>query len=788
MRRFVTALSVAALAFGFVAQTAPAAAVTGFDSAYSGESAFLTLNPGQTGTFTVFFANTGTATWVNGTSTQVDLAACLEDKVTCDQQDAGEAPYNAGWKSATRYATATQSTVSPGQIATFNYSVTVPSNGSGLHRFNGALVLSVSGADIHNEGYYQEIQVVAPTASGINVTPDFLQANTASAAAGLANENRGVREYTVTLGPEVPIPVRIAIFSAACVTGPIATATYRFNDSNGDRKADDSACNTKTDAFIQQVNGLTIGGQQINVEASPPQGSNKITFSLNYRGTSNAQVKPVVWKDANGDTLVELDTPPCCGAADTNLQARAVTGAGKNTEAVGVGGETDWNQPGATLGSYSCSGAAASSAAAAALTNEGRVRFVDTTLNYADVTYTVAGTLVEYRFDLKTIDQFLYMNTSQDTNTSFGAAGPGLTITQFKQSISPRDRVTINYNPDPGAQSSWTFCADRPDRPATLTASITDAPSSTGSIFAQQAENCVTNCSTGTAETATAQTTAARGSTQDADTDVDDVILTFAPAPNPCVKSYFVFRQISSDSGINWQQTEVVTANGRVTNAGDTTVNVYDLDVPAGFHRWGVVSKVDDVDTTTATTIDCGNGAIDASATGDATGSTKSGSAVRYSNALTTMTPVGATTGAPQSNDMFISKSGGLNAQLDTGDIFKIVFSQIMNTDSTGKVIQFKDGDGTTMTLRCDGNAAPNSGDYGAICNFNTADENVKGTTYVAGRVATVTIVGTNTPATSGTTTGMQYPTSAIDQGGWVNTEAKQWDIASSPDKTLEQP
>jgi len=169
MRRIITAITAVALALSLAASAAPAnAAVPGYDSAYAGESAFLTLAPGQSGTFTVFFANTGTTSWVRGTASQVDLAACLENKTTCNAQDASEAPFNSGWLSATRYATHTQTTVAPGQIGTFTYNVMAPATATaGTYRFNGALVLASTGADIHNEGYYQDVTIAAVVAAQV---------------------------------------------------------------------------------------------------------------------------------------------------------------------------------------------------------------------------------------------------------------------------------------------------------------------------------------------------------------------------------------------------------------------------------------------------------------------------------------------------------------------------------------------------------------------------------------------------------------------------------------------
>jgi hypothetical protein len=118
------------------------------------------ISPGQTLNFQVFFANTGTTTWSRGTGTQVDLAACLEDKTTCNAQDATEASWNSGWLSSTRYASTVQTTTAPGALGTFSYNITAPANvTAGTYRFNGDLVLSSTGEKIHPDGYYQDATV-----------------------------------------------------------------------------------------------------------------------------------------------------------------------------------------------------------------------------------------------------------------------------------------------------------------------------------------------------------------------------------------------------------------------------------------------------------------------------------------------------------------------------------------------------------------------------------------------------------------------------------------------------
>jgi uncharacterized repeat protein (TIGR01451 family) len=158
--RLLRILALVALVLAFM--PAPAVAVTGYDSAYAGESAFVTISPGETANFQVFFMNTGTLTWTRGTDTQVDLAACLSDKVTCNAQDPADAPWNSGWMSTVRYATTTQAAVAPRAVSTFSYNIKAPSNATaGTNRFNGDLVVARTGERIHPEGYFQDATIEA---------------------------------------------------------------------------------------------------------------------------------------------------------------------------------------------------------------------------------------------------------------------------------------------------------------------------------------------------------------------------------------------------------------------------------------------------------------------------------------------------------------------------------------------------------------------------------------------------------------------------------------------------
>jgi hypothetical protein len=181
------------IVFGlFVVFSSDAQAVIGYDSQYVGESAFIDLLPGQTGTFTVFFANIGSTAWAQGTATQVKLAACRDDKVTCNVVPE-EAAFNDGtWYSPTAYATQTQVRVEPNTIGTFFYRVKAPTSmtQATLARFNGDLALVSTGQMLHQEGYYQDANVKGSSAggggSGTGATVACTGADSCDSVAGVA--------------------------------------------------------------------------------------------------------------------------------------------------------------------------------------------------------------------------------------------------------------------------------------------------------------------------------------------------------------------------------------------------------------------------------------------------------------------------------------------------------------------------------------------------------------------------------------------------------------------------
>lgn len=270
----VTALAVvASLLAGAAGQ---AAAVTGYDSAYFGESAFLTLGPGQSGQFAVGFNNTGSTGWLTGSASQVDLAICLPDKVTCNTTSPNAA-FAQGWLSATDYATTSTTYVGPGQTGYFVYNVTVPAAAApGTYRFNGDLALHGTASMIHPQGYYQDVQVPnvgAPAKLGCTAAPTSIvrgstQTSTVTVTVQDANGNRVTTNngttITVSQAGSPADAVGTITPNAAAVHGQSSTTTTT-NGVATYTLSSDAATVSGTDQLSAASAGGFLTGCLVNV-------------------------------------------------------------------------------------------------------------------------------------------------------------------------------------------------------------------------------------------------------------------------------------------------------------------------------------------------------------------------------------------------------------------------------------------------------------------------------------------------------------------------------------------
>jgi len=314
MRRIVTAISAAALAFSLVASATPAnAAVAGYDSAYLGQSDWLVRSPGQTGSWTVIFQNTGTTTWTRGTSTEVEFAACLEDKVTCNAQDASEAGFNNGWLSATRYADMNQTAVDPGQAASFTVNITVPSSQpGGTHHFNGAVVKADTGADIRNEGAFFDV-LVTGAATGGAATITSLSPTTGSTNGGTAVTITGTNFVCTPATPTVTFDTSAATVTSCGSTTITATTpahaagSVNVTVTNQGAAASNAVTFVYADTTRPTYNSVTVAGNIATVTFSEAVCRNAVFVAGDWTATVNGVAN-----------VVTGDSVPACNSTFTN--------------------------------------------------------------------------------------------------------------------------------------------------------------------------------------------------------------------------------------------------------------------------------------------------------------------------------------------------------------------------------------------------------------------------------------------------------------------------------------
>lgn len=319
MRKIAVAFTAMTLALSMLAQSVPAMAAAGYDSSYAGESAFVSLAPGQSNEFQVFFANTGTTTWTVGSTTEVDLAACLEDKVTCNAQDATEAPWNSGWKSATRYATSTQTSVAPGSIATFKYTVMAPAGvAAGTYNFNGDLVVATTGEKVHPEGYYQSATVGAGSGAAVitSLTP-----STGSANGGTSVAIAGTGFVCTPAFPSVTFGANTAAVTSCGTTALTATSpagavgTANVAVTNSGAAASNTLPFTYQDTTKPTFVSFTVSNSIETVTFSEP-----VCRAVAFAATD--------WsvRNVSGGALdaVTGDSIPVCNAAKDNAVTSAI--------------------------------------------------------------------------------------------------------------------------------------------------------------------------------------------------------------------------------------------------------------------------------------------------------------------------------------------------------------------------------------------------------------------------------------------------------------------------------
>ena len=221
--------------------TVPPSTAT-FHAAFQSESAWPTLAPGASTTLTVKFQNTGTATWQKGVAGQQANLGLNGDSLVF-----ANLGMNNGWLSANRLATTVESSVAPGQIGTFTFSVRAPIapgtyslplrpviDGVTWMEDQGVFMVIVSAASYHSkwvsESPYPTLHVGEVSAP---LTLTFMNAGATPWTKGvLGQEARlGINLDDVTwssLGVGWPLPNRVATQTEATVmAGQTATFTFQ---------------------------------------------------------------------------------------------------------------------------------------------------------------------------------------------------------------------------------------------------------------------------------------------------------------------------------------------------------------------------------------------------------------------------------------------------------------------------------------------------------------------------------------------------------------------------------
>lgn len=425
MRRFFTVVTATAFALSLTLGLGarPAQAAAGFDSSYQFESAFLNLAPGDSGTFAVFFANTGSTAWAKGTTTQVNLAICDATKVFCNVTGPNQA-FASGWLSAIAYTTHTKDVVAPGDFSPFSYSVKVPTGQAvGTYRFNGDLVVAMTAERIHPEGYYQDATVTAPTVA-IGFTPGYDVSEVNEASTNVP----GAGQHTYTLQTTFTGTLTFAILPSEKIQKN-TDGSFSFCDANGDKKADGVSAGS---TLFTAVNGTSVPPATVLVNQAIPA-NGQITVTIDS-ATRNERVRVVAWQDKNQNSQLDLTTAGPDTTCNT-LQPYDVT----NDGGIAVSGRKFFLGPKGQFGAQFPDSTGASQCVP--------VYRHDPTNQVFSAGPTSAGSL-----------RFTY-----DSNDIFQITSTQVSMSVFQASLNAQadgtgSTIKINYDPNASGFSTFNIC------------------------------------------------------------------------------------------------------------------------------------------------------------------------------------------------------------------------------------------------------------------------------------------------------------------------------------------
>jgi hypothetical protein len=734
MRRFTTAITAAALAMSMALSLnggTAQAATPGYDSAYQFESAFLTVKPADSGTFSVFFANTGTTSWTAGSGSQVNLGVCAADKVTCNVVSANSAWAN-GWLSSTAYATHTKTVVVPGDFSAFTYNIKVPAGtGAGTFRFNGDLVLGSTGDRIHPEGYYQDASVTgAAGGAALSITEPFAS----NVDNQISTNVPGNGQHTFNVSTTLTGTMSFIIIDSANA-GLNSDGSFSFCDIDQNQRGDTTVPGRGSDTtFFTSVNGRSIS-QSNTIINEPIPSSGAMTVQVDS-ATKNDRIRVVAWQDLNGNGQIDLS-----GAGDINCDAFTAYSTADGALTVGA---RKWYFPAeATFGQYFGGGTCSSYIGNDGLTqtNGGPVYRSDT----ANQVFSAgskpraipAGSATSVHYDTAGNSYASIQKYKYDSNDIFRINGVQVTLAQFKSSLTASytgggDTLGINYSVDPAGISEFNICSN-------VGATAPDFDSVAIGNF-------------------------------DSGSQAEDVRLTFTAPSGNSVTSYNLQRAVDTSGAVN-----ACTTKGQPNDASNTNFStIAALTVAAG--KQGTFTDFD-------RPVPSGN-CYRLQVTDPTTGLTD------FSDNPASA-PVTGGTGdnvAPTSSEAALTKSSGFGSTLDTGDKLEFIFID-MGPGSTGQmsvaansVIRVTDSDCGPATnagpAACGGNTSNTVADItcgsNATCELNTAKTTL-----------TVTMTSNPTIVSSGSTPNVQYRIVVTDSSGITDLSGNTWNLSGSTDRLV---
>ena len=203
----------------------PALGDGGYEAKFIGQSAYLTLESGQTATSFFDAQNVGTATWTNDV---VRLG-------TTNPRDRGSVFANGTWLNVSRPTPLDQPFVEPGRVGRFTFTVTAP-NVSATSVFNEYFApvaefrawMENNAENWPPNGVFLRYTVVPPAPPRVSIAsaPDHVPQGTPVTVRASATDNHSVNRVEFRLGDRAPVIDRAAPYEATLDSSGLVSGTY----------------------------------------------------------------------------------------------------------------------------------------------------------------------------------------------------------------------------------------------------------------------------------------------------------------------------------------------------------------------------------------------------------------------------------------------------------------------------------------------------------------------------------------------------------------------------------